>query len=430
MDNTKHYLDLAGLQYYDGKIKNWVTNQIPNVPTVGEGDASIDVSTDASGNYLVSVKRANSTLITDASNGLKVGTVPATQISIADAGSKFVSTDVEGALAELAQASSGGTASKTVYLNEETSASYAKVYKLYQGSNGSDMTQNTLVGTINIPKDLVVKSGEVKVVTTADTPYEGAVVGDKYIDLELSNADAGKNHVYIPVKDLVDVYTTAQNATQVQLAIDNTNTISASIVAGSIGTTELANLSVTTGKLANKAVTTGKIGDEAVDTAQIADGAVTADKLAAAVVTAINTKGVTQVATGTANGTVSVTTDGTTTDVPVQGLGSAAYASTTNFDVAGAANTAKTQVIGADTDASTANTIYGAKKYADAVAAAAAGAVDVKAAAGSTHISVTKSGTVFTITETKIADADNLSALNTWQSTGQISNAQIDSLFA
>jgi len=33
------------------------------------------------------------------------------------------------------------------------------------------MTQNTLVGTINIPKDLVVSSGEVKVVTTADTPY-------------------------------------------------------------------------------------------------------------------------------------------------------------------------------------------------------------------------------------------------------------------
>lgn len=430
MDNTKHYLDLTGLQYYDGKIKHWVTSQIPNVPTVGEGDASIDVSTDASGNYLISVHLADNTLTKDASNGLKVGTVPATQISIADAGSKFVSTNVEGALAELAQASSGGVASKTVYLNEESSAGFAKVYKLYQGSNGSDMTQNTLVGTINIPKDLVVKSGEVKVVTTADTPYEGAVIGDKYIDLELSNADAGKNHVYIPVKDLVDVYTAAQNATQVQLAISNTNTISATIVAGSIGTTELANLSVTTGKLANKAVTTAKIGDEAVGTDQIADGAVTADKLAAAVVTAINTKGVTQVATGTADGTISVTTDGTTADVAVKGLGSAAYASTTNFDVAGAANTAKTQVIGADTDAATANTIYGAKKYADTVAAAAAGSVDVIAAAGSAHISVTKSGTVFTISETNIANASDLSALDTWQSTGQISNAQIDSLFA
>lgn len=426
MDNTKHYLDLTGLQYYDGKIKNWVTSQIPNVPTVGAGDASIDVSTDTSGNYLVSVKLANTTLTKDASNGLTVGTVPAAQISIADAGSKFVSTDVEGALAELAQASSGGVASKTVYLSEESSASYAKVYKLYQGSNGSDMTQNTLVGTINIPKDLVVNSGEVKVVTTADTPYQGAVVGDKYIDLVLSSGD----HVYIPVKDLVDVYTAAQNATQVQLAISNANVISASIVAGSIGTTELANLSVTTGKLANKAVTTGKIDDEAVGTAQIADGAVTADKLAAAVVSAINTKGVTQVVTGTTPGTISVTTDGTTGDVAVNGLGSAAYEAASAFDAAGAANTAKTQVIGAATDADTANTIYGAKKYADTVSAAAAGAVDVKAAAGDSHINVSKSGTVFTISGTNIADADDLAALDTWQSTGQITNAQIDLLFA
>lgn len=426
MDNTKHYLDLTGLQYYDGKIKNWVTSQIPNVPTVGEGDASIDVSTDASGNYLISVNLADNTLTTDTTNGLKVGTVPATQISIADAGSKFVSTDVEGALAELAQASSGGVASKTVYLSEESSASYAKVYKLYQGSNGSDMTQNTLVGTINIPKDLVVNSGEVKVVTTADTPYQGAVVGDKYIDLVLSSGD----HVYIPVKDLVDVYTAEKNATQVQLAISNTNTISASIVAGSIGTTELADLSVTTGKLASKAVTTAKIGDEAVDTAQIADGAVTADKLAAAVVAAINTKGVTQVATGVTKGTVSVTTDGTTTDVAVKDLGTAAYEDTTAFDAAGAANTAKTQVIGAATDDATANTIYGAKKYADSAATTAAGAVDVKEAVGSTHISVSKSGTVFTITESNIAHAGDVTNLDTWQSTGQITNAQIDSLFA
>jgi hypothetical protein len=111
-------------------------------------------------------------------------------------------------------------------------------------------------------------------------------------------------------------------------------------------------------------------------------------------------------------------------------LGTAAYAATTAFDAAGAANTAKTQVIGATTDADTANTIYGAKKYADTVSAAAAGAIDVKAAAGSAHISVSKSGTVFTITETNIADADDLSSLDTWQSTGQISNAQIDLLFA
>jgi hypothetical protein len=58
---------------------------------------------------------------------------------------------------------------------------------------------------INIPKDMVVSNGEVKTVTVADEPYEGAQVGDKYIDLTIANATT--DHLYIPVKDLVDVYT-------------------------------------------------------------------------------------------------------------------------------------------------------------------------------------------------------------------------------
>lgn len=63
----------------------------------------------------------------------------------------------------------------------------------------------TQVGaTINIPKDMVVSSGEVKTVTTANVPYQGAQVGDKYIDLTIANT--AQNHIYIPVKDLVDVY--------------------------------------------------------------------------------------------------------------------------------------------------------------------------------------------------------------------------------
>lgn len=64
---------------------------------------------------------------------------------------------------------------------------------------------NVQVGaTINIPKDMVVSSGEVKTVTTANVPYQGAQVGDKYIDLTIANTS--QNHIYIPVKDLVDVY--------------------------------------------------------------------------------------------------------------------------------------------------------------------------------------------------------------------------------
>lgn len=84
-------------------------------------------------------------------------------------------------------------------LKEITATSgYSTSYQLIKdGTNIGDV--------INIPKDMVVSGGSVKTVTTANTPYSDAIVGDKYIDLIIANADS--SHVYIPVKDLVDVYT-------------------------------------------------------------------------------------------------------------------------------------------------------------------------------------------------------------------------------
>lgn len=57
---------------------------------------------------------------------------------------------------------------------------------------------------INIPKDMVVQSGQVSVVVTDDVPVQGYKVGDKYIDLLLANTD--NEHIYVLVSDLVDVY--------------------------------------------------------------------------------------------------------------------------------------------------------------------------------------------------------------------------------
>lgn len=73
------------------------------------------------------------------------------------------------------------------------------------------------------------------------------------------------------------------------------------------------------------------------------------------------------ITTGSTNGTILVKGS----SVAVKGLGSAAYTASTAYDARGAANTVKTQLIGSSGDASTANTIYGAKKYADSVAQAA-----------------------------------------------------------
>lgn len=139
-------------------------------------------------------------------------------------------------LATKGDVKNAGQAGNVHLADESTGQSdYAKVYKIYQGADDSDMTKNTLVGTINIPKDLVVKSGAVREVTVVDVPYAGAEVGDKYIDLEIQNQD---EHLYIPAKDLVDVYTGGTTAT-VSVTVEN-NQIKATIVAGSVGLTELS----------------------------------------------------------------------------------------------------------------------------------------------------------------------------------------------
>ena len=232
----------------------------------------------------------------------------------------------------------GGTASVITVEEDTTSADYAKVYQIKQGGE--------LKGTINIPKDMVVESGSVVV-----NP-EGQPAGT-YIKLVLANAE--KSEIFVNVGTLVDIYTAKAEAAQVQLVIDaKTREISATIVAGSVGTTELA--------------------DDAVTTAKIKDANVTKAKLATDVQTSLGKadRAVQTIATGTKNG--SITVDGT--DVDVKGLGSAAYKADTAFDAAGAAAGVKTEVVGGEADAATAPTIYGAKAYADAKIEEAAGNYD------------------------------------------------------
>jgi hypothetical protein len=86
----------------------------------------------------------------------------------------------------------------TVVKDDVAATGYAATYHLTK--------DGTNVGAaINIPKDMVVSSGSVETCTQADVPVEGLEVGDKYIDLVLANAS--NSHVYIPVTDLIDIYT-------------------------------------------------------------------------------------------------------------------------------------------------------------------------------------------------------------------------------
>lgn len=78
---------------------------------------------------------------------------------------------------------------------------YASSYKLKKVVNG----ETSYVGdTINIAKDMVLQSAVLKKVVEANVPYEGAKIGDPYIEMAFN--DTAASHIYVPVKELVDTY--------------------------------------------------------------------------------------------------------------------------------------------------------------------------------------------------------------------------------
>ena len=167
---------------------------------------------------------------------------------------------VVGAINEvLAAVGTGGTAAVVTITTDTTTDGALKSYTVKQGT--------TTVGVIDIPKDMVVQSGEV--VTNPAGQPEGT-----YIKLVLANAT--NDEIFVNVGNLVDIYKAQANAAQVQLAIDpSTREISASIVAGSITATELAANAVTTEKIADANVTKAKLSSAVQTSLDKADASAT-----------------------------------------------------------------------------------------------------------------------------------------------------------
>lgn len=166
---------------------------------------------------------------------------------------------VVGAINEvLAAVGAGGTAATVTLTSDNTTEGMLKSYTLKQGS--------TTVGVIDIPKDMVVESGSVVV------DPEGQAAGT-YIKLVLANV---AEPLYINVGTLVDLYTAKAEAAQVQIAIDaQTREISASIVAGSITSVELADNSIVTAKIADANVTKAKLSSAVQASLDKADASAT-----------------------------------------------------------------------------------------------------------------------------------------------------------
>lgn len=209
------------------------------------------------------------------------------------------------------------------------SGDYAAVYQLTK--------DGTAVGAdINIPKDMMVKSGSVHTYEAGSLPA-GVPEAGIYIVLVLNDTDETK--LYINVGNLIEYVTSGStDGDMVFVNIDpQTHKVTATITDGTITETKLA-----------KAVT---------------------DKLAKAV------SAVQNVEAGTANGTISV--DGT--EVAIPGLKSAAYTESSAYDAAGTAAGVKTALEGTTTSDSSTATIAGAKKYAEEKASAAQTAAETTA---------------------------------------------------
>lgn len=169
----------------------------------------------------------------------------------------------------------------TVEKSSETIAGVAARYTIGQVASG-------LSTIIDIPKDLMIKSGSVKT-------EEGVT----YIVLVLN--DEEETEIKVDVSKLIEYVTAGDDTATIHVNIDNDHKVTANVIAGSITTTELHADVVTS---LNKA-------DSALQSSDIL--------------------------TGSANGTISVKGS----DVAVKGLDSAAYAKTTDFDAAGSASTAE-----------------------------------------------------------------------------------------
>lgn len=115
--------------------------------------------------------------------GVQISKEPGNIISVKNDGLFVSASNAEYTIEKLGTASEG----------------YAATYRLKKTEGDS----SSYVGDeINIPKDMVLQSATIQTVTVADQPYDGAVVGDTYIDMVFNDPEV--SHIYLPTKGLID----------------------------------------------------------------------------------------------------------------------------------------------------------------------------------------------------------------------------------
>lgn len=199
--------------------------------------------------------------------------------------------------------------SYTIKKQTEAETGYAHTYQLFEVvGSGASATETAVGAKINIPKDMVVSAAELKTVTVKDEPYEGAEVGDKYIDLTIANSSG--THVYIPVNDLVDVYTAGNGIdvtnNAISVVVNTSNANGLSVTANGL---ELAVATATTAG-AMSAADKAKLDDADVTAYTAGNGVDITSHTVSAVVDAANANGLSVGTDGIAIGLASASANG------------------------------------------------------------------------------------------------------------------------
>lgn len=279
----------------------------------------------------------------------------AADVSIVDTAGNLTATNVEDAIQELYAAIGSGGTDAAVTVTKTTGGAnddYVYRYTFYQG--GTAITN----GTIDIAKDMVATEGELVQPTVQDpiTIDGQQITSGTYIMMTIANGDP----FYIDVASLIE-YNSVSSTNEITLT-DTNHTITASV--GKIAASKIIYREADA--TANPVVTEQTVA-QAINALESAVG--TGGSVDSKISTAINAL----------DADLDATTNSSETDIEKVAVmtgvtevnGVLTAVDSTDVDKAGAATRAKTAVIGQSGDTASANTIYGAKAYADSAVSAA-----------------------------------------------------------
>ena len=252
-DNTIYFIDNG--QIYKGETS--YTDQIVVVSALPSTLVAGKVYVNTTDKSVTYYDGTTSTVVIPETVGTIGDATPDTNLANVKAIKDFVAAEIAKIPAQV---------DYTVTITDETAGTGEKTKQtIKQGASGSEQTIGTIVvpdlkmevkatpndgylktyqftygtGTtfeVDIPKDLVVESGEI-ITVTDEHPVSGLTNGT-YLKLIIVNQT---EPVYIDVKDLCDVYTGKTVTDGVSVTISDTNEISAALVGKAVSESNLAD---------------------------------------------------------------------------------------------------------------------------------------------------------------------------------------------